>query len=131
MAFEEFTKKAARAAGTPYITIQKRGVFSLNHAAFVALGEPKAVSLLFDSERQLVGFRSSDPESDHSYAVRLNSKGTSHLVTGALFTTHYEISTETSRRWKAQMVEDGILAIDISTPAQQPIPPATRVRRIK
>jgi hypothetical protein len=131
MAFEEFTKKTAQAAGTPYVTIQKRGVFALNHAAFAALGEPGAVTLLFDQERQLVGFRPAHPSNEHAYAVRPNSKGTTHLITGALFTTHYGIPTETARRWPARLIEDNVLAIDLNYPPsggpalRQPTRPAT------
>jgi hypothetical protein len=132
MAFEEFTKKTARAAGTPYVTIQKRGVFSLNHAAFALLGEPKAVTLLFDQERQLVGLRPADPKNEHAYDVRPNTRGTSHLVTGTLFTTHYGIATETARRWRARMIEDGILAIDLTEPPLEAIkPPPSFVERIR
>src|ERR1700733_3603529 len=108
MAFEEFTKKTAQAAGTPYVTIQKRGVFALNHAAFAALGDPKAVTLLFDPELQLVGFRSTTPGSKPPYAVRPNSRGPSPLVTGALFTSHYGIATDVARRWPARMIEGDI-----------------------
>jgi hypothetical protein len=131
MAFEEFTKKAARAAGTPYVTIQKRGVISFNHAAFTALGEPKAVTLLFDRGRQLVGFRPADPKSEHAYDVRPNTRGTSHLVTGTLFTSHYDIPTETARRWQARMIEDGIMAIDLTETPQEAIPPPPVARRIR
>jgi hypothetical protein len=123
MAFEEFTKKTARAAGTAYVTIQKRGVISLNHAAYTALGEPEAVTLLYDRERQLVGFRPADPKSEHAYLVRVNTRGTSHLVTGTLFTNHYGISTETARRWQARMIEDDIMAIDLTETPQEAIPP--------
>jgi hypothetical protein len=131
MPFEEFTRKAARAAGTPYITIQKRGVLALNQAAFAALGEPKSVTLLFDRDRQLVGFRAADASNEHAYAVRSNSKGTTHLITGALFTSHYGISTHTARRWKAQVIENDILAIDLTNAYEDATPANVGVRRIR
>jgi hypothetical protein len=118
MAFEEFTKKTARAAGTPYITIQKRGTISFNLAAYAALGEPKALTFLFDRERQLVGFRSADPAAEHAYAVRPNTKGTSHLVSGTLFTTYYGIPTDRARRWRARLIEDGVLTFDLNEAPQ-------------
>lgn len=116
MPFEQFTKKTAQAAGTPYVTIQKRGVFALNHAAYATLQDPKAVILLFDHERRLVGFRKADATAEHAYPVRPNHKETAHLVTGALFSSHYGIPTDTARRWPARMIEDGILAIDLTEP---------------
>jgi hypothetical protein len=113
MPFEEFTKKMAREADAPYVTIQKRGVIALNHSAFVALGEPNAVVLLFDAERQAVGLRAAAANVEHAYKVRLNTKGSSHLVTATLFTNHYGISTQVARRWEAQM-EGDILTIDLT-----------------
>jgi hypothetical protein len=130
MPFEEFTKKAARAGGTPYVTIQKRGVLALNQAAFAALGEPKSVTLLFDRDRQLVGFRAADASNEHAYAVRPNSKGTTHLITGALFTSHYGISTDTARRWKAEVTENDILTIDLTDVYEEATAPTVGVRRI-
>jgi hypothetical protein len=117
MAFEEFTKKAAREAGTAYVTIQKRGIISFNDAAYAALGAPKAVKLLFDRERLLVGFRPAEPAGNDTYAIRRDGK-TGHVVTGTLFTSYYGIPTEIGRRWAARMIEGGILAIDLTEPPQ-------------
>lgn len=115
MAFEVFTKRMARAANKPYVTIQKKGVMAFNHAAYAALGEPKAVLLLFDRQSRVVGFRASEPSEEHAYGVRSNTKGTSHLVSGTLFTKHYGIPTDVARRWLAQMNRDGVLTIDLKT----------------
>ena len=70
MPFEEFAKKLTRPTAAAYVTIQKRGVIGLNRTAFKALGEPKAVTLLFDSEDQIVGFRAAALTNEHAYAVR-------------------------------------------------------------
>ncbi len=45
----------------PWVTIQKRGTLSLNRAAYVMLGSPGAVELLYDTEDQIVGLRECDP----------------------------------------------------------------------
>jgi len=48
MEFEVFTKRMARPRTKPYVTIQKKGIVAFNHAAYAALGEPKAIVFLFD-----------------------------------------------------------------------------------
>lgn len=106
MPFEVFTKRTAAASGQAYVSIQKKGIFAFNHAAYALLGEPEAVEFLFDRKRQVVGVRRIDPMKDHAYPVRRNSRGTSHLVTGTLFAKHYGIASDEARRWPARMEED-------------------------
>jgi hypothetical protein len=113
MTFEVFTKRMARAADQPYVTIQKRGIIAFNHAAFRALGEPSAVTFLFDRENRVVGFRAAERGEEHAYGVRANAKGTTHMVSGTLFTKHYEIPTEVARRWLGRINDDGLLTIDL------------------
>jgi len=118
MAFEVFTKRMVRAADKPYVTIQKKGIIAFNHAAYAALGEPRAVIFLFDRENRVVGFQAADPEEEHAYGVRANTKGTSHLVSGTLFTRHYAIPTDVARRWLGRLNDKGVLTIDLGEPLQ-------------
>ena len=118
MAFEVFTKRMVRAADKPYVTIQKKGIVAFNHAAYAALGEPKAVLFLFDRKNRIVGFQAADPEEEHAYGVRANTKGTSHLVSGTLFTRHYGIRTDVARRWLGRLDDKGVLTIDLNETPQ-------------
>jgi len=117
MSFEVFTKQTAALSGQPYISVQRKGILSLNQAAYVALGEPVAVELLYDRKRSLLGLRAADPDVEHSQAVRPTSNDSAHVVTATRFTKHYGISTDVGRRWPAEM-EGGVLFIDISRPPQ-------------
>jgi hypothetical protein len=101
-----------------FVTIQRKGVIAFSKAAYEALAQPEAVELLYDPERQLVGFRSVKPQAEHAYPVRVNGKKTSHMVSGTLFTRHYGIPTDVARRWPAYM-EAGLLCIDLSQPGQE------------
>jgi len=114
MGFEVFTKRMARAANKPYVTIQKKGIVAFNHAAYAALGEPKAVVFLFDREKRLVGFRAADLGAEHAYGVRANSRQTSHLASGTLFTRHYGIPTQVAHRYLGRVSDDGLLTIDLN-----------------
>ena len=118
MGFEVFEKRMVRATGQPFVTIQKKGIFALNHAAFSALGEPKAMRFLYDREKKLIGFQPAEISDDHAYPVRNNSKGTSHLVSGMLFTSYYDIPTEVARRWEATL-KAGVLTIDLKKPGKE------------
>jgi hypothetical protein len=115
MPFELFTKETAAGSAVPSVSIQKKGIIALNRAAYAVLGQPQAVELFFDRERQLVGLRGADPRLDNAQRVRTNTNGNAYLVSAARFTTHYGIPTEIGHRWPAQM-EGDLLVIDISKP---------------
>lgn len=117
--FETFTRRMIPLVKTPSVTIQKRGMMSFNKAAHVALGSPKAVELLFDKTRKIIGIRPVDPEVDHAYPVRsqTNKDDGPYMVSGAAFTKYYGIATDEARRWNADL-EDGILCIDLRHPGK-------------
>lgn len=112
--FEVFTRRMVPLAKKPFVTIQKRGTISLNAAAYAALGSPPAVELLFDPVEKVVGFRPTDEEAEHAYAVRAqsNKEVGPYIVSGTAFVNYYNIDTTVSRRWTAEVL-DGILCIDL------------------
>lgn len=114
MAFEVFTRETAAVSGKAFVSIQKKGIIALNRAAYVLIGEPAAVELLYDHERHLVGLRAVEGKPEHAQDVRPTAKG-AYLVSAARFTNHYGIPTEEGHRWPAQMEQD-ILCVDISKP---------------
>ncbi|QSE72241.1 MULTISPECIES: hypothetical protein [Rhodococcus] len=117
MAFEVFDKRMAPLAKAPSVTIQKRGIFSINKAAHKLIGEPSTVELLFDRENQIVALRESDQP--HAYAIRPQSarKDTGQVIMSATaFTQFYEIDTSISRRYKPYE-QDGMLCIDLKGPS--------------
>jgi len=120
--FEVFDAQAAPRVKQPLVSLQRKGVFTLNRAAFAALGEPDAVQLLFDTTERIVGFRSADPDQANSYAVRLTepsgSGSGSYAISGAAFVKHYEIPVDCARRWPAQL-DDGVLLFALDDPAVQ------------
>lgn len=115
MPFEVYSKSSAAAQGAAIISIQQRGVISLNRAAFAALGEPGAVELLYDRERRLMGLRSSNLKAQNAQRVRTNSKGSTYLVSAASFMSHYDIPMTEAHRWIAQM-EGDVVFIDLNQP---------------
>ena len=117
--FETFTRRMIPLTKKPYVTIQKRGTISMNKAAFVAMGSPEAVELLFDSVAQIIGFRPVDPSLPHAYAPRgVGSKAdsTTYVISAAAFTQYFQIDTTVSRRWEAA-IDDGVLCVDLQQPS--------------
>lgn len=102
----------------PAVGWHKSGRISLNKAAYEALGEPKAMLLLYDRKRGRVGLRSTD-EGDPR-RLKVNRFGNnSHGVAGGLFRKVVGIPEEKlGRRYEARM-EDGVLAFDLDEPTQE------------
>jgi hypothetical protein len=116
MPFEVFDKRMTPLAKAPSVTIQKRGVISLNKAAHDLIGNAQTVELLYDRDRNVIALRATDDSSLHAYAVRNGSKhGQGQaIVSATAFTAHYDIDTTTTRRWKP-FLEDGMLCVDLTT----------------
>ena len=116
MGFEVFDKRMTPLAKAPSVTIQKRGVISLNKAAHDLIENAETVELLYDRERQIIALRAADDSSPHAYAVRNGSKrGPGQaIVSATAFTQHYGIDTTTTRRWKP-FLEDAMLCVDLAT----------------
>lgn len=116
MPFEVFNKRMTPLAKAPSVTIQKRGVISMNKAAHDLVDNAETVELLYDRDRQVMALRAADDSSPHAYAVRSGSKpGPGQaIVSATAFTQYYAIDTTATRRWKP-FVEDGMLCVDLTT----------------
>jgi hypothetical protein len=118
MAFEVFDKRLTPLTKAPVVTIQKRGVMSLNRAAHALIGEAATVELLYDRDEQLVGIRPVSDDVPHAYPVRpqATTKQTGPLlIAGTAFVQYYDIDTSISRRW-TPTVRDGVLCVDLKEP---------------
>lgn len=119
MPFETFTRQR-KADRQPYVTMQKKGVISLNKAAFDALEQPDSVELLYDSDSRLVALRKVDSSVEHAYQVRAPVENhATWLVSGAAFVSYYEIDNSESIRRPARREED-LLIIDLNHPGVDP-----------
>jgi hypothetical protein len=121
MGFEVFEKNSAPIPTVPAVTIQRRGLISLNRAAFEQFGRPEAVELLWDSDRKVIGLRPTNPENPNAYPARPQSAKSNRgpvLIAGNLFTRYIGLDTSEARRW-VPTLEEGILCIDLSEPGQK------------
>ena len=125
MGFEVFQKGSAPIVGVPSVTIQKRGLFSLNHAASELIGHPDAVTFLWDSNNRLIAIRPAEPEDPNAYPAREqtvrkprpNGQRGTVLIAGSMFTKYIGADTAVARRWVPR-VQDGMLIVDLSEDGQ-------------
>ena len=126
MGFEVFQRQRAPISTEPTITIQKRGNISLNQAAYIELGHPEALELLYDREQKLMAMRKVDPGGPSAYVVRPldprarrlstpSQLATTYLISGIAFTTYYQIQTDAARRWTPYR-EGDMLVVDLKRP---------------
>jgi hypothetical protein len=119
--FEEFARDAVRdSRADPMFTLQARGLLSLNQAAFVALGEPAAVALLYDANEHIVGLRKVDAEHENGHAVRKQKSAQSYVVSAQAFSAHHGIPTPRGRRFPGVDYGNGVwgFALGQGTPVQ-------------
>jgi hypothetical protein len=120
MAFEVFKKSSAPVPSVPSVTIQKRGLMSLNRAAYELIDTPEAIELLWDSERRVIGMRAAALENPDAYPARPQNSQSNRgpiLIAGNLFTRYIGLDTSSAKRWVPQL-EDGILTIDLTVEGQ-------------
>lgn len=117
--FEIFDKSVLMHGHGPTVTILKGRVLSLNRAAYLALEEPRAVELLFDRKKRIIGLRAVPPSVSHACFVRQSGRSANgpYLVSAMAFLTHYEIDTNESRRWPS-WVENDILCVNLEDEAE-------------
>ncbi len=114
--FEDFDRHSAPVSLDPTFTLQKKGIISLNKAAFDAMGQPKAVKLLFDRAARIIGFRPVPVETANAYPVRKQGESPTYLIAGTAFCHYYGIETEQTRRYPARAYDD-VWGIDLTDEA--------------
>lgn len=121
MGFKVFEKGSAPVSTVPTATIQKRGLISLNRAAFALIDSPEAVELLWDEDRRIIGIQPAPLQSPNAYPARPQSSASNKgpvLIAGNLFTRFIGLDTSEARRW-VPTVEGDVLCIDMTEPGQR------------
>jgi hypothetical protein len=105
--FVEFDRQDSHTApDDPMFTLQRRGMISLNLAAFKALGEPATVALLYDAEEGIVALRKVPRIHHNGYHVRKQANSRSFLVGAQGFTSYHKIRTDVPRRFVGRRYDD-------------------------
>ncbi len=107
-----FTERRAQITAAPYVTLQKRGGYTWNQAAFELAGKPTFVELLYEPTQRMVGFRPVAEETPNTYPVRKNNNSQTWLIAGEAFARRHKIPHDTARRFTAVKV-GAVLAIQL------------------
>lgn len=104
-------------------TLNRRGIITINRAAFRTMGQPQAVELLFDQVNSLIGLRPASPSAPNAIKVsQRKDAGGSYRITAKNFCNYYQISTTTAMIFNnIQRQDDGTLIL--------PLKEATELRR--
>lgn len=128
MPFVEFDKRAAVASKSPFVTMQRKGPLSLNLAAYELLGKPEAVTLLYDEEEELVGFKPAPTSNPRAFPVRAQGQNAvTFVVAGQAFSKHFGLDTSTARRYAVDL-KDGMLILDLKAESTDVTGPRARSR---
>lgn len=136
MGFELFQKGSAPVSTVPSVTIQKRGLLSLNRAAVSLMAGddsdseiPEGVELLWDPERRVIGIRPAPLTNPNAYPLRPQGQKPSgpFLIAGTMFTRYIGIDTSEARRWVPNL-ENNVLVIDLTAESGKVAGPGRRSR---
>ncbi len=108
--FERFSRDMLTLKNDPQLTIHRRGTISLNKSAYLALGSPDSVELLYDSAEHIVGLRPIDPRAHHAYPVRHSSPRSPFVISAMAYTKYYDIDTTQTLRFNAHLLKDTLCA---------------------
>ncbi len=78
------------------VTLNRRGMFLLNKAAFEAMKRPEAVRLMFDPARQTIGLAASRPDRPNAFPLKVKDKYSNRIVHAGPFCKHFGIQVETT-----------------------------------
>lgn len=108
--FVEFDRQDSHAVpDEPMFTLQRRGLISLNLAAYKALGEPVAVALMYDADEGVIALRKVGRTYHNGYPVRKQANSRSFLVGATGFTSYHKIDVEMPRRFMGHVYEDQVV----------------------
>ena len=119
--FELYQKQRTSPGAPPQITVQSRGIFSLNPSAHAALGEPSFVELLYAKDRNAVAIRAVGSETQTSYQVRKANNGGVFNVAGRAFMVYHGIDLPESRRYTPHHAKDGVVIIGLDSDPYIPL----------
>lgn len=124
--WEEFDRRSAPSPRTPTVTIQRKGMLSLNRAAYDLLGGAKSVTLMYNRDRRAIGLRPCAPDNPRAYPVRIQGNGATYIVAGTAFSQRYGVDTSVARRYRPEKQGD-LLVVDLNQDA--PDVTGSRTRR--
>jgi len=99
---------------TMRVSISPRGVIYLNSVAFESLGKPKAVELMFDEGRDVIGLKPCEAWQENSFPFRDKTGASGKIINASPFFVHYSIkASRTFLVNKAHIDDEGVLTLPL------------------
>jgi hypothetical protein len=112
--FEIYERRTATRFRGPAVTLTQRGVISFSAEAYDLLGQPEAVTLLYDKGDRIIGFKPAAKNARNAYTIRLTGHST-RALSAKRFCDYIDVQLDGARRWPLTM-EDGIGCADLKQP---------------
>jgi len=111
--FRLFDEQTQRMGKKPFISLQTRGIMSMNGAAFALLGSPKEVEFFYDEDEQIIGIRRVTADVRHARLVRKQNESDTYVVSAKAFCDAFGIDTSVSKRFAPVQYEDNIIGLHL------------------
>jgi hypothetical protein len=97
-----------------HVTIDRRGHLFLNRHAIEAMGEPDAVTLIYDRRRSTIGLKRSPLDKPNAYRLKRKSRSKAKMLYISHFCRHYSICPDETLAFAAEVNKDGVLILDLN-----------------
>lgn len=119
--WEPFTGRpfATKGDARVRVTIDRKGTLYLNKAAFAALGEVRAVELLFSEKLAAIGIKPSDLRIESSFPIkprrRYEGEIYGYLIQAAAFAQHHNLRPECMLQFnKITVMPNGMMNLPLA-----------------
>ncbi|CAN5393374.1 hypothetical protein BH10ACI3_BH10ACI3_17490 [soil metagenome] len=97
------------------VTLNRKGIFLLNKAAFEELKRPEAVRLMFNPANQTIGLAATRLDRENAFPVKTKDKYSNRIVLAGPFCKHFGITVETTVLFNGITTDrDGVLILELS-----------------
>ena len=112
--WEEFRGKPNRVNRDALrVTLNKKGIFLLNKAAFEALGQPEAVKLFHDERNNAVGIAKSGADPENAFPVKQKDKYSNRIICASPACRDFGIRVDKTIAFNAiEFDHDGVMSLD-------------------
>ena len=98
-----------------HVTLGNKSNLMIGRAAFIRLGEPDAVMLMYEGESGMIGVRGVHRRSEHAFVLQVPERGKHRLVWALRFCKRHGISVDQTARFRSAVMEDGVLVLDTNS----------------
>ena len=96
------------------ITLSPNRTLEMNAHAYRSFGEPRAVELLLDGNRNLIGLKPCDPHKKNAFEFKRRVKDSRARISIGAFLTHFKIKPERTVLFEEiDLDADGTIILDM------------------